>query len=141
MFPNQNDCFNNSLRPRRNSDSSQSEEMTNKNIQRQSQHLFIRRSHNVNLTQGQAQALVDLELSLQAAIEAILVIFDAQDDIDDTELQSLIQELKVIQEQKEIIAIDCSDDITIIQAQIQIEVVVQAVIQLLAKITAKIAET
>lgn len=140
MFPNQNDCFNNSLRPRRNSDSSQSEEMTNKNIQRQSQHLFIRRSHNVNLTQGQAQALVDLELSLQAAIEAILVIFDAQDDIDDTELQSLIQELKVIQEQKEIIAIDCSDDITIIQAQIQIEVVVQAVIQLLAKITAKIAE-
>ena len=141
MFPNQNDCFNNSLRPRRNSDSSQSEEMTNKNIQRQSQHLFIRRSHNVNLTQGQAQALVDLELSLQAAIEAILIIFDAQEDIDDTELQSLIQELKVIQEQKEIIAIDCSDDITIIQAQIQIEVVVQAVIQLLAKITAKIAET
>ena len=141
MFPNQNDCFNNNLRPRRNSNSSQSEEMTNQNIQRQSQHLIIRRSHNVNIAQGQAQALVDLELSLQAAIEAILIIFDAQEDIDDTELQSLVQELKVIQEQKEIIAIDCSDDINITQAQVQIEVVVQAVIQLLAKITAKIVET
>ena len=42
--------------------------------------------------------------------------------------------------QKEIIAIECSGDITIKQQQIQVEAVVQAVIQLLAKISAKIID-
>lgn len=140
MCPTQYDYYYDNFRPRPNTDSSQSEEMINSNIQRQSQHLIIRRSHNVNITQGQGQSLADLQLSLQAAIEAILIIFDAQEDIDDTDLQSLLQELKVIQLQKEIIAIECSDDINITQAQVQIAVVIQAVIQLLAKITAKIVE-
>ena len=122
-------------------DSEQSEQVTTESFQGQNQNLIIRRSHNINIAQGQAQALLSLEASLQAAIEGILILFDAQEDINDTELQQLLQELKVIQSQKEIIAIDCSDDVNIIQTQIQIDAVVQAVIQLLIKITAKIAES
>ena len=139
MCPNQYECYNDGFRPRHNNPE-QSQGIENENIQGQSQHLIIRRSHNVNIAQGQAQALVDLEVSLQAAIEAILVIFDAQEDVDNTELQELLQQLKVIQTQKEIIAIECSDDINIAQAQVQIDLAVQAVIQLLAKITAKLVE-
>lgn len=139
MYPNQYERCYDGFRPRSNNPD-QSQRVENENIQGQSQHLIIRRSHNVNIMQGQAQALVNLELSLQAAIEAILVIFDAQGDVDDTELQTLVQQLKAIQSQKEIITIECSDDINIIQKQVQIEAVVQVVIQLLAKIKAKIIE-
>jgi hypothetical protein len=139
MYRDQKDTYYDGFYNRPN-DSEQSEQVTTESFQGQNQTLIIRRSHNINIAQGQAQALLSLEASLQAAIEGILTLFDAQEDINDTELQQLLQELKVIQSQKEIIAIDCSDDINIIQTQIQIDAVVQAVIQLLLKITAKIAE-
>jgi hypothetical protein len=139
MYPNQNDTYYDRF-DNRPTDNEQSQQVTTGSVQGQNQHLIIRRSHNVNIAQGQGQALLSLEASLQAAIEGILAIFDAQEDINDVELQQLLQELKVIQSQKEIIAIDCSDDINIVQAQVQIDAVVQAVIQLLIKITAKIAE-
>lgn len=118
----------------------QSENMEMTNLQKQSQTLYIRKSHNVQIAQQQAQGLIALEVSLQAAIEAALAIFDAQDDMDTTDLQRLVQELKVLQLQKEIIAIECSDDVQITQQQIQIEVVIQAVIQLLAKVSAKVVD-
>lgn len=139
MYKDQKDTYYDGFYNRSN-DSEQSQQVTTESFQGQNQHLIIRRSHNINIAQGQAQALLSLEASLQAAIEGILILFDAQEDINDTELQQLLQELKVIQSQKEIIAIDCSDDVNIIQTQIQIDAVVQAVIQLLIKITAKIAE-
>ena len=139
MYPNQNDTYYDRF-DNRPTDNEQSQQVTTESVQGQNQHLIIRRSHNVNIAQGQGQALLSLEASLQAAIEGVLAIFDAQEDINDVELQQLLQELKVIQSQKEIIAIDCSDDINIVQAQVQIDAVVQAVIQLLIKITAKIAE-
>jgi hypothetical protein len=139
MYPNQNDTYYDRF-DNRPTDNEQSQQVTTGSVQGQNQHLIIRRSHNVNIAQGQGQALLSLEASLQAAIEGILAIFDAQEDINDVELQQLLQELKVIQSQKEIIAIDCSDDINIVQAQVQIDAVVQAVVQLLIKITAKIAE-
>ena len=68
----------------------------------------------------------------------LLSVFDAQDNADTSDLQRLDQQLKVLQLQKEVIAIQCSDDIIINQQQIQIDLVIQAVIQLLAKISAKI---
>lgn len=139
MYPNQNDAYYDRF-DNRPTDNEQSQQVTTESVQGQNQHLIIRRSHNVNIAQGQGQALLSLEASLQAAIEGVLAIFDAQEDINDVELQQLLQELKVIQSQKEIIAIDCSDDINIVQAQVQIDAVVQAVVQLLIKITAKIAE-
>jgi len=139
MYPNQNDTYYDRF-DNRPTDNEQSQQVTTESVQGQNQHLIIRRSHNVNIAQGQGQALLSLEASLQAAIEGVLAIFDAQEDINDVELQQLLQELKVIQSQKEIIAIDCSDDINIVQAQVQIDAVVQAVVQLLIKITAKIAE-
>ena len=92
------------------------------------------------LNQQEAQALIALQASLQAAIEAAITVFDAQDNADTSDLQRLDQQLKVLQLQKEVIAIQCSDDIIINQQQIQIDLVIQAVIQLLAKISAKIVE-
>ena len=119
-------------------DGQQNNEGSITNSQTQTQTLFIKKSHGITHNQQEAQALIALQISLQAAIEAIIAAFDAQDNADTTDLQQLIQQLKVIQSQKEIIAIECSGDLTINQQQIQVELVVQAVIQLLAKISAKI---
>lgn len=119
-------------------DGQQNNEGSITNSQTQTQTLFIKKSHGITLNQQEAQALIALQISLQAAIEAIIAAFDTQDNADTTDLQQLIQQLKVIQSQKEIIAIECSGDLTINQQQIQVELVVQAVIQLLAKISAKI---
>lgn len=116
----------------------QTDKMEQTNIQQQTQTLYIKKSHGVTITQQQAQGLIALEIALQAAIEAIVAILDAQDDMDTADLQQLVEQLNVLQQQKEIIAIECCDTITITQQQIQIQAVVQAVIQLLAKISAKL---
>lgn len=121
-------------------DAEQSSDVSMSNYQKQMQTLFIKKSHDIKINQQEAQALIALEVALQAAIEATIVAFDAQDDADTTDLQRLVQQLKVLQFQKEVIAIECSGEITINQQQIQIETVIQAVIQLLAKVSAKVAE-
>ena len=121
-------------------DVDQTEDMKMNGIQKQSQTLVIKKSHGVTINQQEAQALIALQASLQAAIEAAITVFDAQDNADTSDLQRLDQQLKVLQLQKEVIAIQCSDDIIINQQQIQIDLVIQAVIQLLAKISAKIVE-
>lgn len=121
-------------------DVDQTEDMKMNDIQKQSQTLVIKKSHGVTINQQEAQALIALQASLQAAIEAAITVFDAQDNADTSDLQRLDQQLKVLQLQKEVIAIQCSDDIIINQQQIQIDLVIQAVIQLLAKISAKIVE-
>ena len=121
-------------------DVDQTEDMKMNGIQKQSHTLVIKKSHGVSINQQEAQALIALQASLQAAIEAAITVFDAQDNADTSDLQRLDQQLKVLQLQKEVIAIQCSDDIIINQQQIQIDLVIQAVIQLLAKISAKIVE-
>ncbi|MDO5795071.1 MAG: spore coat protein [Turicibacter sp.] len=121
-------------------DAEQSGDVSMSSSQKQTQTLIIKKCHGITINQQKAQALIAIEVSLQAAIEAIIAAFDAQDEIDTTDLQQLVQQLKVLQFQKEIIAIECSGDITIKQQQIQVEAVVQAVIQLLAKISAKIID-
>ena len=121
-------------------DAEQTQDMEMSSVQKQNQTLVIKKSHGVTINQQEAQALIALQASLQAAIEAAITVFDAQDNADTSDLQRLDQQLKVLQLQKEVIAIQCSDDIIINQQQIQIDLVIQAVIQLLAKISAKIVE-
>lgn len=121
-------------------DAEQTQDMEMSSVQKQNQTLVIKKSHGVTINQQEAQALIALQASLQAAIEAAITVFDAQDNADTSDLQRLDQQLKVLQLQKEVISIQCSDDIIINQQQIQIDLVIQAVIQLLAKISAKIVE-
>lgn len=125
---------------RREQDAEQTQDMEMSSVQKQNQTLIIKKSHNICINQQEAQVLIALQASLQAAIEAAIVVLDAQDDADTTDLQRLVQQLKVLQVQKEVIAIECSDKVKINQQQIQIDIVIQAVIQLLAKISAKIVE-
>lgn len=121
-------------------DTEQSSSSSMSNYQNQMQTLIIKKSHGITINQQEAQALIALEVALQAAIEATIAAFDVQDDCDTTDLQQLVQQLKVLQFQKEVIVIEYSGDITINQQQIQVEAVVQVVIQLLAKISAKIID-
>ncbi|HAX72145.1 MAG TPA: hypothetical protein DCY20_01335 [Firmicutes bacterium] len=104
----------------------------------QDQSLIIKNSHAILVTQVEAQAVVVLQLAIEAALEAVLIAFDfAGDDADVLGLQAISQQLSVLQRQRERVVIECSDNITINQIQAQLDVVVQAAIDLLAKITVK----
>ena len=88
-----------------------------------------------------AQALLVLQISLQAALDVILVAFDLDDEDDDIkELQSLIQSVKSAQIEHQHIIIKDSFDVNIAQAQAQIDIVIQAAIQLLARLELKLFE-
>lgn len=108
-------------------------------LQSQFQGIFIKGSSDVDIAQVEAQALLVLQISLQAALDAILVAFDLDDNDDDVrELQSLIQSVKVAQIEHQHIIIKDSFDVHIFQSQAQINVVIQAAIQLLARIEIKL---
>ena len=107
----------------------------------QYQGLFIKGSSDINIAQLEAQALLVLQISLQAALDVILVAFDLDDEDDDVkELQSLIQSVKSAQIEHQHIIIKDSFDVNIAQAQAQIDIVIQAAIQLLARLELKLFE-
>ena len=107
----------------------------------QYQGIFIKGSSDINIAQLEAQALLVLQISLQAALEIILVAFDLDDNDDDVkELQSLIQSVKAAQRENQRIIIKDSFDINIAQAQAQIDIVIQAAIQLLGRLELKLFE-
>lgn len=120
--------------------SNQNQALEGTDLQYQKQTLIIKDSHNISVSQEEAQVLVGLELSLQAAIQALIIAFGPKNDARINHLQKLVQEIDSLQLQKEKIVILSSDAITITQAQLQVEVLIQAVIELLALITAKIIE-
>ena len=107
----------------------------------QYQGIFIKGSSDINIAQLEAQALLVLQISLQAALDVILVAFDLDDNDDDVkELQSLIQSIKAAQRENQRIIIKDSFDVNIAQAQAQIDIVIQAAIQLLARLELKLFE-
>lgn len=122
-------------------DAVQENETSLEALQSQYQGIFIKGSSDVNIAQLEAQALLVLQISLQAALDVILVAFDLDGEDDDVkELQSLIQSVKVAQVEHQHIIIKDSFDINIIQAEAQIDVVIQAAIQLLARLELKLFE-
>ena len=107
----------------------------------QYQGIFIKGSSDINIAQLEAQALLVLQISLQAALDVILVAFDLDDEDDDVkELQSLIQSVRAAQIEHQHIIIKDSFDVNIAQAQAQIDIVIQAAIQLLARLELKLFE-
>jgi len=107
----------------------------------QYQGIFIKGSSDISIAQLEAQALLVLQISLQAALDVILVAFDLDDEDDDIkELQSLIQSVKSAQIEHQHIIIKDSFDVNIAQAQAQIDIVIQAAIQLLARLELKLFE-
>lgn len=115
-------------------------QLTEATLDIQKQNLIIKESHNVTVNQQEIQDLTSLQLSLQAAIQAIIIAFSEQTNTEINNLQSLLQQLEALQYQVEKIVILSSDTIYINQIQVQIEVAIQAVVELLALIAAKIVE-
>ena len=109
-------------------------------LQSQYQGIFVKGSNGITINQQQAQALLILQVSLQAALSALLA-FDLDDDDDDVvELQSVIQSIKAAQIQNQKIIIKDSNGISINQQQIQIDALIQLALQLLARLEAKFIE-
>ncbi|MBQ1787187.1 MAG: spore coat protein [Turicibacter sp.] len=122
-------------------DATQENETSMDVLASQYQGIFIKGSSDINIAQLEAQALLVLQISLQAALDVILVAFDLDDNDDDVkELQSLIQSIKAAQRENQRIIIKDSFDVNIAQAQAQIDIVIQAAIQLLARLELKLFE-
>ena len=103
-------------------------------LQSQYQGIFVKGSNGITINQQQAQALLILQVSLQAALSALLIAFDLDDDDDDVvELQSVIQSIKAAQIQNQKIIIKDSNGISINQQQLQIDALIQLALQLLAR--------
>ena len=110
-------------------------------LQSQYQGIFVKGSNGITINQQQAQALLILQVSLQAALSALLIAFDLDDDDDDVvELQSVIQSIKAAQIQNQKIIIKDSNGISINQQQLQIDALIQLALQLLARLEAKFIE-
>ena len=110
-------------------------------LQSQYQGIFVKGSNGITINQQQAQALLILQVSLQAALSALLIAFDLDDDDDDVvELQSVIQSIKAAQIQNQKIIIKYSNGISINQQQLQIDALIQLALQLLARLEAKFIE-
>lgn len=110
-------------------------------LQSQYQGIFVKGSNGIDINQQEAQALIVLQVSLQAALDALLIAFDIDDDDDDVrELQSVIQSIKAAEMQNQKIIIKDSNGISINQQQIQIDALIQLVLQLLARLEAKFIE-
>lgn len=122
-------------------DAVQENETSMEVLQSQFQGIFIKGSSDVNIAQLEAQALLVLQISLQAALDAVVIAFDLDNTDDDIkELQSLIQSIKAAQVEHQHIIIRDSFDVNIAQAQAQIDVIIQAAIQLLARLEVKLFE-
>lgn len=111
-----------------------SEEIT----QIQDQRLFIRNSHNVDVTQTEIEGIIAIQAALQAAIEAVIVVLGSDDNAEVKNLQKIAQSLEVTQVESQRVAIIDSDGITVRQTELQIDVVVQAAIQLLAQLALRV---
>jgi len=106
------------------------------NAQAELQRLVIRDSHNIAVTQTEAQGLALVQASLSAAIEAVIILFG--DDPRVSQLQRVAQSLENLQLQAQSVRIENSDGIVVTQTELQLEVVIQAAINLLAQLVAKI---
>ena len=106
------------------------------NAQAELQRLVIRDSHNIVVTQTEAQGLALVQASLTAAIEAVIILFG--DDPRVSQLQRVVQSLENLQLQAQTVRIENSDGIVVTQTELQLEVVIQAAINLLAQLVAKI---
>lgn len=110
-------------------------------LQSEFQGIFIKDSNQIRINQTEAQALIILQIALQAALDVLLIAFDLDDNDDDVrELQSIIQSIKAAQLQYQKIIIKDCNDITLNQQQIQIDALIQVALQLLAKLEAKFIE-
>ena len=110
-------------------------------LQSEFQGIFIKDSNQIRINQTEAQALIILQIALQAALDVLLIAFDLDDNDDDVrELQSIIQSIKGAQLQHQKIIIKDCNDITLNQQQIQIDALIQVALQLLAKLEAKFIE-
>ncbi|MFD4705141.1 spore coat protein [Gottfriedia sp. NPDC058432] len=127
-----------SIRPVANASVNQRQGSFNRleNAQAEVQRLVIRDSHTITVAQTEAQALVLVQASLQAAIEAVILLF--ADDPRISQLQKVAQSLENLQLQSQSVVIENSDGIVVTQTELQIEVVIQAAIQLLAQVVAKL---
>ena len=106
-------------------------------LQSEFQGIFIKDSNQIRINQTEAQALIILQIALQAALDVLLIAFDLDDNDDDVrELQSI----KAAQLQCQKIIIKDCNDITLNQQQIQIDALIQVALQLLAKLEAKFIE-
>lgn len=110
-------------------------------LQSQYQGIFVKGSNSININQQEAQALIVLQVSLQAALSALLIAFDLDDDDEDVvQLQSVIQSIKAAQIQNQKIIIKDSNGISINQQQLQIDALIQLALQLLARLEVKFIE-
>jgi len=110
---------------------------TLRNTQTELQTLVIRNSHNIQVVQLEAQALLVIQAALQAAIQATVAVLGNQDN-NVRELQRISQNLTALQSQTQSIVIDNSDGISVNQVELQVDIVVQAAINLLAQIALKL---
>lgn len=110
-------------------------------LQSEFQGIFIKDSNQIRINQTEAQALIVLQIALQAALDVLLIAFDLDDNDDDVrELQSIIQSIKGAQLQHQKIIIKDCNDITLNQQQLQVDALIQVALQLLAKLEAKFVE-
>lgn len=108
-------------------------------INTETQGLFIRNSHDIEVTQTEVQTLVLVQTSLQAAIEAAILVFASHEkELDTSKLEAISKNITAVQFQSQNVVIEDSDGITIRQTEVQTEVVVQTVINLLAQLLAKL---
>ncbi|KQL33744.1 hypothetical protein AN960_18960 [Bacillus sp. FJAT-25509] len=127
-----------SIRPVANASVNQRQGSFNRleNAQAEIQRLVIRDAHNITVAQTEAQALVLVQLSLSAAIEAVILIFG--DDPRISQLQKVAQSLENLQLQSQSVFIEKADGIVVTQTELQFEAVIQAAIALLAQVVAKL---
>ena len=110
-------------------------------LQSEFQGIFIKDSNEIRINQTEAQALIVLQIAIQAALDVLLIAFDLDDNDDDVrELQSIIQSIKGAQLQHQKIIIKDCNDITLNQQQLQVDALIQVALQLLAKLEAKFVE-
>lgn len=101
------------------------------------QGLTIVNSHNIQVTQTELQGLLLIQVALQAAIEAAIVVLGTQNK-NITQLQRLVQSLDVTNMESQSVVIRDSDGIVVTQTEVQVDVVVQAAINLIAKLLVQI---
>lgn len=100
------------------------------------QGLFIRDSHNIQVTQTEIQGLILVQAALQATLEASILVLGSEDK-DVKQLQKVAQNLEAAQKQYQTIVIENSEGIKVTQTEVQVEVVVQAAINLLTQLLLK----
>jgi len=108
--------------------------------QKEVQGLYIRDSHNIQVTQTEIQGLLLIQAALQATLEASIVVLGSEDK-DVKQLQKVAENLEAAQKQYQTIVIENSEGIKVTQTEVQVEVVVQAAINLLTQLLLKTGKT